>query len=143
MDSLILGEDIHVAYISTTGSRENIIKANEEMKGHFSDLQERRKFGISTFDDQAISLYKAAVEATPAESEALGLQSLIIKHGAYMGFYITDYHNDPDAIAEAFKLLKGQQGADPNADCIQWYIGEDDVKCLVRSGPEDYPDAHL
>jgi len=143
MDSLILGEDIQVAYINTTGSRENIIKANKELTAHFPDFKERRRFGISTFDEQDIGFYKAAVEATVAESEALGLQTFTIKHGAYMSFYITEYSNDPDSIYDAFELLKGQQEADPNAHCIQWYIGADDVKCLVRSGPEDYPEPHL
>lgn len=143
MDSLILGKDIQVAYISATNLQDGTTMAREKLKALFPDSEERRTFRISTHYGKGDDIYKVGIEASPSEVENLELETMIIKHGAYMSFYITDYRNDLDRIPQAFALLKGQHEADPNANCIEWFIGDDDVKCLVRSGPEDYPDAHL
>jgi len=142
MDSLILGEDIVVAYISAI-DLQNTSSALEKLRSFFPNIQERRTFRISTNYGKGETIYKVAAEALPSEAEKFGLETFTINHGAYMSFYITDYRNDPDSISHAFELLKGQQEADPNAHCVEWFIGEDDVKCLVRSGPEDYPEPQL
>ena len=143
MDSFILGEDIHVAYITADGFPEGITDAHRQLHTLFSDVQDRRTFGISSPNINGIIIYKAAVEATPEEAEHRQLNTFTIRHGSYMSFYIADFRNDIESISRAFELLTGQQEADPDGYCLEWYIGENDVKCLVPSGPEEYPAPHL
>ena len=144
MDSFILGEDIKVMYVTASNFPTDIKSAHEHLHTLLPNVERRRIFGISAPNEEGQIIYKAAAEEMfPGESQNLGLPTFIISHGAYMSFFITDYRNDIDSISRAFKLLLSQQEADPNGYCLEWYIGESDVKCLVPSGPEDYPDAHL
>jgi hypothetical protein len=139
MDSFILGEDIKVMYV-TANFPDGIPDAFDYLYSLVPDVEGRRFFGISAPNESGAIIYKAAAEEMfPGETENLKLESFTIRHGAYMSFYITDYRNHTNAIKEAFELLLGQQEADPNGYCLEWYIG-DDVKCLVLSGPENYPE---
>ncbi|HLA56719.1 MAG TPA: hypothetical protein VK623_11490 [Flavobacterium sp.] len=139
MDSFILGEDIKVMYVTAANFPDGIPDAFDFLNSLVPDVEGRRFFGISAPDESGKIIYKAAAEELfPGETQNLKLESFTIKHGAYMSFYIKDYRNHIDAIKEAFELLLGQQEADPNGYCLEWYIG-DDVKCLVPSGPENYP----
>ena len=76
------------------------------------------------------------------EAAQPGLERFTIPGGAYNTYYIQDYRNNLAAIGECFQLLIGQAEADPNGYCIEWYIGDNDVKCMVRSNDKDYPVDH-
>ena len=39
---------------------------------------------------------------------------------------------DISAIGEAFKLLLSNRDIDPQAYCVEWYLSDKDVKCMVR-----------
>lgn len=140
MDSYILGEDIKVMYVTAANFPDGIVAAHQHLQSLLPNVADRRHFGISKPNENGEIVYKAAAEEThPGEAQNLGLETFLIKNGAFMSFYITDYRENPNSIRTAFQLLTGQQEADPNGYCLEWYIGENDVKCLVPSGPEDYP----
>jgi hypothetical protein len=140
MDSFILGDDIKIMYIDASIFPDGIKKAHEQLHSILPKVEGRRLFGISAPEQGGVIKYKAAAEEMfPGEARNLGLQTFKIRHGAYMSFFIKDYREHSENIPDAFKLLTGQQEADPNGYCLEWYIGENDVKCLVPSGPEDYP----
>lgn len=140
MDSFILGDDIKVMYVTATHFPEGITEAHIKLHSLVEKTDDRKYFGISAPNKDGVVIYKAAAEELfPGEAQSLGLDTFTIKHGAYMSFYIKDYRENIDAIGTAFQLLTGQQEADPNGYCLEWYIGENDVKCLVPSGPENYP----
>ena len=144
MDSFILGEDIKVMYVTAANFPDGIADAHDHLHSLLPKVEGRRLFGISAPNEEGTIIYKAAAEEMhPGEIQNLGLPNFTIRHGAYMSFFIKDYMEDVGAIKRAFDLLLGQQEADPNGYCLEWYIGENDVKCLVPSGPEDYPAAHL
>ena len=45
---------------------------------------------------------------------------------------IQDYMKDTSAIGDAFQELLANPRIDPNGACIEWYINNDIVKCMVR-----------
>jgi uncharacterized protein YndB with AHSA1/START domain len=140
MDSFILGEDIPTLSITAESFPDGIVAAHEKLRQIFPDTERRRFFGVSRPDHTGKIIYKAAAEELETgEAEKLGLERFTIKRGAYNTYYIIDYPNKPDAIAQSFQLLLGQAEADPDGYCLEWYIGERDVKCMVRSADEDYP----
>jgi hypothetical protein len=142
MDNFIMGEDIKVMYVTAAGFPEGIPAAHEYLRSLVPKVARRRYFGISAPNEEGKIIYKAAAEETfPGEARNLGLQTFTIRRGAYIGFYIKNYKEDPSAIRHAFDLLLGQGEADPNGYCLEWYYGEDDVKCMVRSADENYPEA--
>jgi hypothetical protein len=71
------------------------------------------------------------------EGESLpGMETFVIKNGPYNAFYIYNYAENQDSIGQAFKLLLKEHEVDPNGYCLEWYINENDVKCLVPLGKE-------
>jgi len=139
MDSFILGEDIPVMFVTANSFPDGICEAFDKLHSVVPEKEGRRWFGISHPGKDGKIVYKAAAEELGfEESKQLGLERFIIRHGAFMSFYIKDYKDNMAAIKTAFDLLTAQEEADPNGYCLEWYIG-DDVKCLVPSGPQTYP----
>ena len=143
MDSFILGEDIHVLCHTATSFPEGIPAAFDHLHQTLPLKEGRRFFGISRPDKNGNIIYKAAAEVQENdEGERYGLEAFTIPGGAYNTYYIKDFRDNIAAIGECFQLLIGQAEADPNGYCIEWYIGDNDVKCMVRSNDKDYPVDH-
>ena len=143
MDSFILGEDIPVVCHKAVSFPDGIQTAHEQLHRILPFHEGRRFFGISRPEpsENGAIVYKAAAEFFDSD-ELSGLEKFTIKGGSYNTYYIKDYRNNIGAIAECFDLLTGQAEIDPNGYCIEWYIGNDDVKCMVRCNDKDYPVDH-
>jgi len=76
--------------------------------------------------------YKAAAkELKSGEAETLGLETFIIKKGVYISELIIDFMSDIPSIGRTFQKLLAQPGLDPNGYCLEIYINNKDVRCLV------------
>lgn len=140
MDSYILGEDIPVVCHRAKSFPDGIQTAHEELHRMLPFHESRRFFGISRPepDENGNIVYKAAAELLDSDKLS-GLEMSVIKGGSYNTYYIRDYRDNIAAIGECFSLLIGQAETDPDGYCIEWYIGSDDVKCMVRCNDKDYP----
>lgn len=45
---------------------------------------------------------------------------------------ITDFSKTPQSISKAFETLLAYSNIDPNGACIEVYLNDSKVKCLVR-----------
>ncbi len=141
MDSFNLSEDIKVMYIPATHFPEGVERAHIQLHAMFTEKSGRRFFGISCPDKDGEIIYKAAAdEMESGEAERLGLKTFVIKKGNFHSFFIKDFMQDVGNIREAFKILLAQNDVDPNGYCLEWYIGDADVKCMV---PIDQDDLHF
>lgn len=132
MDKFSLSEDIKVMCVTANHFPEGIAEAHQQLYEKFPLKDDRRFFGISKPNENGEIIYKAAAEELEkGETEALGLEACKIKKGHYNTFYLKDYLQNTNSIREAFELLLGQNEIDPNGECIEWYIGAHDVKCMV------------
>ena len=132
MDSFNLSEDIKVMCITAAKFPDGIEQAHLQMRSLLPIKKQRRSFGISWPDEQGNIIYKAAAEEIQNdESAKLGLETFLIKKGNYNTFYIKDHIKFPGSISDAFQILLGQQEVDPLSYRLEWYIGENDVKCMV------------
>lgn len=132
MDKFNLSEDLKVMCLTANSFPDGITEAHRQLHEKFPLKENRRFFGISRPDKNGKIIYKAAAEELrKGETESLGLESFVIKKGHFNSFYIKNFHEDPNWIREAFEILLGQDEIDPNGYCLEWYIGADDVKCLV------------
>lgn len=137
MDSFILAEDLRVMYVTATDFPEGVERAHIQLHAMITEKERRRFFGISWPDENGHIIYKAACdEMVPGEAEKLGLEAFTIKKGPYNSFFIKDFMEDIGSMKRAFKLLLAQHEVDPNGYCLEWYIGDNDVKCMVPLGPE-------
>jgi predicted transcriptional regulator YdeE len=137
MDSFILGEDIKVICVTATSFPDGVERAHIQLHAILQEKERRRFFGISRSNENGEIIYKAAAEELePGEAMGHGLETFIIKKGPYNSFFIKDFMQDIGSIKRAFKLLIAQHEVDPNGYCFEWYIGDNDVKCMVPLGPE-------
>lgn len=132
MDSFNLSEDIKVMCVAADSFPNGVESAHQQLHALFTDKEKRHFFGISWPDKNGKIIYKAAAEEIEAgEAENLGLETFTIKKGTFNSFFIKNYKEDVETIREAFEILLKQVEVDPKGYCLEWYIGSDDVKCMV------------
>ena len=135
MDSFTLTEDIDVVCVTAKNFPDDVERAHIHLHVILPEKERRRFFGISWKDQNGKIVYKAAADLMPHETaEKYELETFRIKKGPYNSFYIKDFMEDPESIGRAFQLLITQHEVDPSGYCLEWYIGDNDVKCMVPLG---------
>ncbi len=133
MEKFTLVDDIKVFCETAKSFPDGIMEAHKELESIITFSKQRRYFGISSPNEKGIIIYNAAAEEIyQGEAEELGCESFIIESGQYISLLVEDYLSDIPAIGKAFQLLIAYPGIDPNGYCIEWYLNEKDVRCMVR-----------
>ncbi|TKC16187.1 transcriptional regulator [Robertmurraya kyonggiensis] len=130
METLVIENDIKVVYVTATSFPEGIQEAHERLHEVIPYSNERRYFGLSR-PEMGVIVYKAAAEQFEKEKDS-NCEALIIEKGKYRSITVMNYKNAPQKISEAFDELISYSDIDPNGYCVEWYQGEEDVKCMVR-----------
>lgn len=133
METITIDKDISVFYIRATSFPEGIVKAQEQLHALLASAPGRTYFGISRPEKGGTIVYKAgAEELEPGEAKKFHLETMTIKKGTYHCITVKNYTADPSLIKKAFDTILHQPGLDPNGYCIEWYLDEQDVRCMVR-----------
>lgn len=134
METISIDGDIFVAYIQAGSFPEGVMAAHEQLHLHFPSSDKDRKFyGLSRPENAGAISYKAAAEVRDEkDAQVTGLPTLVIKKGKYVSITIHDFMQDITAIGSAFQQLLMQPGIDPNGYCVEVYVNEKDVQCMVR-----------
>jgi predicted transcriptional regulator YdeE len=134
METLIMDKDICVFYITATSFPEGIMGAHEKLHALVPFTANRKYFGISRPENGGKIVYKAAAEELQAgEAKKINLKTMVIPQGTYKCISIKNYVNDPLSIKMAFEKILQQPDLDPNGYCVEWYLNEKDVKCMIRT----------
>lgn len=136
MDNYNFTKDVPTYCVTAESFPEGIAAAHAQLQELLPKNDRRDFFGVSWQDENGITIYKAAAEIMEGESMP-GMETFVIKNGPYNAFYIYDYAENPDSISKAFELLLKEHEVDPDGYCLEWYINENDVKCMVPLG-KDY-----
>lgn len=133
METFTLEKDIKVIYNTAKSFPEGILEAHEKLHSLVSFSTDRKYFGLSRPENGGAIVYKAAAEEL-AEGEAVKahLDTMIIKKGNYISMTIHNYMKDVPAIGKAFEELLTHPDIDPDGYCVEWYLSDKDVKCMVR-----------
>lgn len=132
MEPYTIARDIAVFYIKADSFPEGIKPAFEKLVSLIPDMQDRKLYGISRPEGGAGIVYRAAITAfTPDEGEKYGLESFVIKQGVYMSEIIQNYEQDVQKISQTFDELLKTPALDPEGYCLEEYINEKDVRCMV------------
>jgi hypothetical protein len=133
MERIKLNKDIKVVYVNARSFPEGILEAHQTLHSMIPFSRERKYFGISRPEQNQGIVYRAAAEElAPGEGEKLQLNTLLIRAGEYICITIEDYTKDLLSIDRAFKELLDYPNLDPQGYCVEWYINEKDVKCMIR-----------
>jgi len=132
MEEYILNEDIKVMYITAESFPNGVLAAHQKLHTLFPADKNRKYFGISRPNEKSLIIYKAAVEEiTDGEAEKNGLETFTIKKGMFISELIPDFMKDVSAVGKTFEKLLDHPNLDPNGYCLEMYINETDVRCMV------------
>jgi len=133
MESIFLAQDIKAFYVTAISFPGGIQVAYQKLHSLIGSPMGRKFFGISYPETPSKIIYKAAVEESyPGEGEKLGCEAFVIKKGQYISNYIKDFMSDIPKIGQSFQELLTDERIDPNGCCVEEYINDKDVRCMVR-----------
>ncbi|MDB5255944.1 MAG: putative transcription activator [Chitinophagaceae bacterium] len=132
MEKFVLEKDIPVMYLTADSFPDGIMAAHHTLHAIVTS-HDRLFFGISYPDKKGNVIYKAGAEQHSAqEAMTLGLETYTIRKGTYNSILVKDYFKNTSAISEIFQQLLASPDLDPQGACIEMYLGERDLRCMVR-----------
>ena len=127
-----LDQDITVLYLTASSFPEGIQQAHEKLHSLVPYPPERKFFGLSRKEEGIIRYQAAAEVITPDEAYKLGCPTLVIKKGFYLSVFLKDYQQNIQNIPNIFQALLATPNLDPEGYCVEWYISQKDMRCMVR-----------
>ena len=132
METIAIDDDIKVFYVTAASFPDGIMAAHQKLHSLVPFSTDRRYFGISRPEKGVIVYRAAAEEVNPGEGEKFNLDTLVLKKGKYISLTINDYMKDISIIDKTFKKLLSNPDIDPQGYCVEWYLSQKDVRCMVR-----------
>jgi hypothetical protein len=132
METLTIDKDIKVFYVTATSFPEGIMDAHRKLHGLIPFSQDRKYFGISRPENGTIVYRAAAEEMEEGEAQQLKCETLVLKKGKYISVTLSNYREDMTSIKKTFDLLLTRTDLDPQGYCVEWYLNEKEVKCMIR-----------
>jgi len=132
MEIFNLEKDIKVFCVTADSFPAGVKKAHETLHAKLPTTEGRNFFGLSWGAADGSIIYKAAVEESfEGEAEKTGCETFIIKHGKFISEFIPNFWSDMSIIGRTFKELLAYPGIDPKGYCLEEYLSQKDVRCLV------------
>ena len=132
MERYTLDHDIKVFYVQAESFPDGIGPAYEKLHSLVEAPTERRQFGLSA-PENGVIVYKAALEEVyTGEGEKLGCETFVIMQGEYLSITIMDFMKDVQSISNAFDELTSMPDIDPEGVCVEWYLSQQDMRCMVK-----------
>ena len=132
METITLDDDIKVFYITAKSFPDGIKDAHKKLHELVPFSSNRKYFGISRPENGAIIYKAAAEEINSGEGEKLHCDTLLLKKGKYICLTIIDYMKDLKSIGRSFEELLSYPDLDPEGYCVEWYLNNTEVKCMIR-----------
>ena len=133
MENYIIEHDIRVICITAEAFPQGVQAAFGKLHSLLPSLEGRTTYGISYSEHLGKIIYKAAAtELSIDESEKFGCESFIIKKGTYKGVVINNFMNNIPQIGQTFQTLLQDPDLDLEGYCLEIYINDADVQCLVK-----------
>ncbi|MBA3829476.1 MAG: transcriptional regulator [Taibaiella sp.] len=138
METYQSDRDIKVLYVTATSFPDGVMEAYQKLHALLPGTKNRNFFGISYPDKEGKIMYKAAVEEIfVGEAELLGCETFIIRKGTYISELIPHFADNMASIGTAFKQMIADPRIDPDGCCVEMYLNENDVRCMVRLAEQE------
>jgi len=133
METIKLENGITVMYVTAESFPNGVLAAHQKLHSLIPFSTERKYFGLSRPEGDGGIVYKAAAEVLESgEAEKLNLETIVIKKGNYISVTLHDYMKDLTAIGTTFQQMIARPDIDPEGYCVEWYLSDKDVQCMVR-----------
>lgn len=133
METYILKDDIKLVCVNAKSFPEGIADAFNQLRQIIGPTDRRKLYGISHGTANGTTIYKAAAEELDDhEATQLRLERFVVKKGEYVGARIINYPDHIGSIGKTFEKLLANPRLDPKGCCVEMYLNERDVQCMVR-----------
>jgi hypothetical protein len=133
MEKYFIEKDITVFYVEAKSFPDGVKDAFDKAYSLVANDGKRKIFGLSRPEPGKGISYKAAVEEIfTGEAEQLHCKKIVIKSGQYISTMVHDFMKDLPSIGTTFQQLLQTPGLDPEGYCVEWYLNDKDVRCMVR-----------
>lgn len=79
-----------------------------------------------------MSIKAAVAELVQGEGQTYGCETFTVSKGEYFGTLVSHFGKDISILSKTFKTLLSNPEIDANGYCLEVYLSEDDVMCMVR-----------
>lgn len=132
METEIIEKDITVVCVTASSFPDGIGAAHRKLHSLIPFVIQRKAYGISWSDGKGGIIYKAAAEQLEeGEAEAYGLETFVIRKGEYKSELLLNFPEDMTRINTAFQKLLALPELDPQGYCLEVYLTEKDMRCMV------------
>lgn len=132
MDTYRFEKNITLVCVKATSFPDGIGDAYQQLHSLLAHARARISYGVS-YPENGTIIYRAGVEEQyEGEASALGMETFTIKQGLYNLVTVHDYMKDIPAIGKAFKKLTSDPLIDSNGYCVEMYLNDKDVRCMVK-----------
>jgi hypothetical protein len=132
MEIFHLDNNINVFYVQAESFPNGVLAAHQKLRKMLPNSKDRNFFGISYNSKDGI-VYKAAVEESfSGEAEKYGCKKFIIPQGDYLAETLRDWRKDERLVGNTFRQLLSDPRLDKNSFCLEIYLNETDMRCLVK-----------
>lgn len=137
MEIFKIENDFTLMYVEAASFPDGIEEAYKKLEAVLTEDEKRKLFGISYGGENGNIVYKAAAEESyPGESEKYQLNSFTVRKGNFISETITNWRNNVSLIGSTFQKMLQQHNIKPDGYCLEIYINETDVQCLVPLAAE-------
>lgn len=132
MENVTIENDITVFYITADSFPDGIQDVHARLHSLVADGRERTTFGISRPENGTIIYRVGFEEKYDSEGALFDCATLVLKKGTYSCIRVMDFMKDPVSIKNAFTTLLSQPNLDKEGYCVERYINDRDVDCMIR-----------
>lgn len=133
MEKHVIKKDIKVFCVTASSFPDGVMAAHQQLHAVLPSVAGRKFFGISRPNAKGVIVYKAAVEESKAgEAKKYGLESFTIPKGEYISELLAGWRKDETIIGNTFQKLLADPRIDQNGFCLEEYLAEDEMRCMVR-----------
>lgn len=130
METIILENDIHLFCVKAKSFPQGIMPAFGELQRLAPASAASTHYGISHGSADGI-VYFAGTDEAIDELKKAGIP-FTVKKGTYRAVDIPDFMRDPMQVGKTFQQLTALPELDPEGCCVEVYLNDTDVRCMVR-----------
>jgi len=134
-EKYFIDKDITVLCVEAESFPDGVQSAHQKLHALFEG-DERKFYGISWSDGKGGIIYKSAAEELhKGEAKKFKAESFIIRKGEYISTVLKDWYKDESLVGKTFQKLLADPRIDKNGCCLEMYLNEKDMRCLVPLTP--------
>ena len=132
MNTITIENDMTFIYVEATSFPDGVMESWNELHRIIPFNSERVYVGLSRPEGNKGIVYKACALILNTDETTFGLQQIALLKGDYFSEEYPDYMKDLQKIGTIFHSMLSSPEIDPEGYCVEWYLGKEDLRCMVK-----------